>query len=124
MDLKAWLETNEMGKYWENFESNGIDEVILKGMTEEDLEKIGVESLGDRKKLIAAINRYRGGTGEGGGINLAIPCAAVGFVIGAGVIYVMADGSMSDNAKLFMVIVGGIGAAVGAVIGLAFNKKT
>jgi hypothetical protein len=55
MDIKAWLETSGMGEHWEKFESNKIDESILKEMTEDDLKDIGIDALGDRRKIAVSI---------------------------------------------------------------------
>ena len=58
MDIKTWLEEIGMGEYWEKFELNKIDEKILEEMTEDDLQSIGVDALGDRKKLKGHIDQY------------------------------------------------------------------
>jgi len=54
--IKDWLEEIGMGEHWEKFESNKIDEDILQSMTDNDLKDIGVDALGDRKKICAAIS--------------------------------------------------------------------
>ncbi len=56
MDIKTWLREIGMGEYWEKFEANKIDENTLKEMTEDDLKDIGIEALGDRKKIVSAVS--------------------------------------------------------------------
>ena len=58
MDIKSWLEEIGMGEYWGKFEANKIDEATLKAMTEDDLKDIGIDALGDRKKLKSNIDEY------------------------------------------------------------------
>jgi hypothetical protein len=43
-----------MGQYAERFAENDIDLSVLRFLTDEDLDKIGV-SLGHRRKMLAAI---------------------------------------------------------------------
>ena len=80
MDIKAWLKENGMGEHWEKFESNKIDEDTLKSMTEDDLKDIGIDALGDRKKLIEEIKRLCGV--RGGAKTGAIIGGVFGFVVG------------------------------------------
>jgi class 3 adenylate cyclase len=55
MDLGAWLHNLGLGRYEAAFRDNGIDEAVLPHLTVEDLKEIGVETVGDRRKLLAAI---------------------------------------------------------------------
>ena len=50
-----------MSEYAERFAENDIDFTILGDLSDQDLEKIGVTSLGHRRKLLRAIARDRGG---------------------------------------------------------------
>ena len=50
-----WLEKLGMSEYAQRFAENDIDFTILSDLTDQDLEKIGVASLGHRRKLLRAI---------------------------------------------------------------------
>ena len=49
------LEKLGLGQYAQRFAENDIDFAILSELTDQDLEKIGVPSLGHRRKLLRAI---------------------------------------------------------------------
>ena len=53
--IAEWLEKLGMSEYAERFAENDIDFTILGDLTDQDLEKIGVGSLGHRRKLLRAI---------------------------------------------------------------------
>jgi class 3 adenylate cyclase/tetratricopeptide (TPR) repeat protein len=73
MDVGDWLRNLGLGKYEQVFVANAIDNDVLPELTEGDFEKLGVP-LGDRKRLIRAINAL--GAGAAG--------AAIGGEIGTG----------------------------------------
>jgi class 3 adenylate cyclase len=50
-----WLEKLGLSEYAHGFAKNDIDFTILGDLTDQDLEKIGVASLGHRRKLLRAI---------------------------------------------------------------------
>jgi class 3 adenylate cyclase len=50
-----WLEKLGLGQYAQRFAENDVDFAILGDLTDQDLEKIGVASLGHRRKLLRAI---------------------------------------------------------------------
>ena len=52
--IAHWLNTVGLGQYAQRFADNDIDASILRDLTDEDLEKIGV-SLGHRKRMLRAI---------------------------------------------------------------------
>jgi class 3 adenylate cyclase len=52
--IAHWLNALGLGQYVQRFADNDIDASILRDLTDEDLEKIGV-SLGHRKKILRAI---------------------------------------------------------------------
>jgi len=54
-DLAEWLGRHGLGQYAKIFAENNIDYSVLPDLTEHDLEKLGVSSLGHRKKLLRAI---------------------------------------------------------------------
>ena len=53
--LAHWLEKLGMPEYAQRFAENDIDFTILGDLSDQDLEKIGVGSLGHRRKLLRAI---------------------------------------------------------------------
>ena len=53
--IADWLEKLGMSEYAQRFAENDIDFTILGDLTDQDLEKIGVRSLGHRRKLLRAI---------------------------------------------------------------------
>ena len=55
MDVEAWLRGLGLGQYEAAFRHNGIDDQVLPHLTAEDLKEIGVATVGDRRKLLAAI---------------------------------------------------------------------
>jgi class 3 adenylate cyclase len=54
-----WLEKLGLGQYAQRFAENGIDLSVLRYLTDQDLEKIGV-LLGHRRKILAAISEITG----------------------------------------------------------------
>jgi len=52
--IASWLDTLGLGQYAERFAENDIDPSVLRDLTDQDLEKIGV-SLGHRRKMLRAI---------------------------------------------------------------------
>ena len=55
-----WLKQLGMHEYIQHFVQNDIDFAILGNLTDQDLEKIGVMSLGHRRKLLRAIADLQG----------------------------------------------------------------
>jgi hypothetical protein len=55
-----WLEKLGLGQYAKRFAENDIDFDVLNDLTDQDLEKIGVASLGHRRKLLRAIANIKG----------------------------------------------------------------
>src|SRR6516164_5442547 len=55
MDVGRWLRSLGLDKYEAAFRENGIDAQVLRHVTAEDLREIGVATVGDRRKLLAAI---------------------------------------------------------------------
>jgi predicted ATPase/class 3 adenylate cyclase len=53
--IADWLEKLGLGQYAQRFTENDIDFNILIDLTDQDLEKIGVTSVGHRRKLLRAI---------------------------------------------------------------------
>jgi class 3 adenylate cyclase len=58
--IADWLEKLGLGQYAQRFAENDIDFDILSDLTDQDLEKIGVTSLGHRRKLLRAIANLKG----------------------------------------------------------------
>jgi class 3 adenylate cyclase/tetratricopeptide (TPR) repeat protein len=57
--IADWLESLGMSEYAQRFAENGIDVSVLRYLTDQDLEKIGV-LLGHRRKMLAAITEMTG----------------------------------------------------------------
>jgi class 3 adenylate cyclase len=55
LDIDSWLRGIGLAQYAEMFRANDIDFMILRELTDQDLEKMGVASLGHRRKLLRAI---------------------------------------------------------------------
>ena len=55
-----WLQKLSLGQYAQRFAENDITFVILPDLTDQDLEKIGVASLGHRRQLLRAIAELKG----------------------------------------------------------------
>ena len=53
--VAEWLEKLGLGQYAQRFAENDISFVILPDLTDQDLEKIGVVSLGHRRLLLREI---------------------------------------------------------------------
>src|SRR5215472_8890904 len=53
--IADWLQKLGLGQYADRFAENDIDFAVLADLTDQDLEKIGVTSLGHRRKLLRAI---------------------------------------------------------------------
>src|SRR5690348_12652530 len=56
-----WLKKIDLGQYAQCFAENDISFVILPDLTDHDLEKIGIASLGHRRLLLRAIAELSGG---------------------------------------------------------------
>ena len=54
-EIAEWLEKLGLGQYARRFAENDISFVILPDLTDQDLEKIGVASLGHRRLLLRSI---------------------------------------------------------------------
>ena len=59
--IADWLQKVGLGQYAQRFVENDIDFAVLRDLTDQDLEKIGVASLGHRRKLLRAITELKGG---------------------------------------------------------------
>jgi hypothetical protein len=57
--IAEWLEKLGLSEYEQRFAENGIDVSVLRYLTDQDLEKIGV-LLGHRRKMLAAIAELAG----------------------------------------------------------------
>ena len=63
MDIAAWLRELGMQQYEQAFRDNAITATVLTDLTAEDLKDLGVNLVGHRRKLLAAIAALRS---EGG----------------------------------------------------------
>jgi class 3 adenylate cyclase/tetratricopeptide (TPR) repeat protein len=59
MDVAEWLKGLGLGQYAATFAENDIDFDLLDQLTDADLKELGVASLGNRKRVLAAIAQRR-----------------------------------------------------------------
>src|SRR5215467_7721219 len=59
IQIADWLTRLGLAQYLECFAENDIDFSVLRDLTDADLEKIGIRSLGHRRKLLRAITDLR-----------------------------------------------------------------
>jgi hypothetical protein len=64
-EIADWLKALGLPEYARSFTENDINFTILGDLTDHDLEKIGVASLGHRRKLLRAIAALHAGGGAG-----------------------------------------------------------
>jgi class 3 adenylate cyclase len=57
--IVEWLEKLDLAQYAHRFAENDITFAILPDLTDQDLEKIGVASLGHRRQLLCAIGELK-----------------------------------------------------------------
>ena len=62
MDVGVWLRSLGLGQYEEKFRDNKIDADVLPHLTADDLKGLGVITIGDRRRLLAAIAALSGAT--------------------------------------------------------------
>merc|ERR1711998_775245 len=55
--VEAFLLDIGMERYAPLFAKEHIDAIVLRGLVDEDLKSIGVNALGDRKKILGEIHR-------------------------------------------------------------------
>ena len=58
--IADWLKTPGMSQYARHFAENDIDLALLSDLIDQDLDKIGVASLGHRRKMLRAIAELNG----------------------------------------------------------------
>jgi len=61
VDIAAWLHSLGMQQYDQAFRDNAIDGTVLPELTADDLRDLGVNLVGHRRKLLAAIAALRSG---------------------------------------------------------------
>jgi len=59
VDIAAWLQSLGMQQYEEAFRDNAIDAAVLPELTADDLKDLGVNLVGHRRRLLAAIAALR-----------------------------------------------------------------
>src|SRR6516225_904874 len=62
MDIGGWLRSLSLEEYETAFRENKVDATVLPKLTAEDLKDLGVQAVGDRRKLLEAIADLRLGT--------------------------------------------------------------
>jgi predicted ATPase/class 3 adenylate cyclase len=61
LNIGQWLADLGLSQYEASFRSNDIDAEVLGELTGEDLERLGVTSIGHRRKLLTAIAKQKSG---------------------------------------------------------------
>jgi SAM domain (Sterile alpha motif)/Adenylate and Guanylate cyclase catalytic domain len=61
VDIATWLRGLGLQQYEQVFRDNAIDAAVLPELTAEDLKDLGVNLVGHRRRLLAAIASLRGG---------------------------------------------------------------
>jgi class 3 adenylate cyclase/tetratricopeptide (TPR) repeat protein len=67
MDVGSWLRGLGLGQYAAAFEDNAVDAETLRELTAEDLKELGVNLVGHRRKLLAAIATLQDRSASTGG---------------------------------------------------------
>jgi len=65
MDIAGWLRSLGLEEYEPTFRENKVDAAVLPKLTAEDLKDLGVLAVGDRRKLLEAVELLRSGTKPG-----------------------------------------------------------
>src|SRR6516164_5323149 len=73
--IADWLEKLGLSEYVQRFAENDIDFTILGDLTDQDLEKIGIASLGHRRKLLRAITNLETIEKSAPAVAIAAPAA-------------------------------------------------
>jgi class 3 adenylate cyclase/predicted ATPase len=63
VDIAAWLRGLGLSQYEQAFRDNAIEAAVLPELTAEDLKDLGINLVGHRRKLLAAIASLRGVSG-------------------------------------------------------------
>ncbi|MFP6747125.1 MAG: adenylate/guanylate cyclase domain-containing protein, partial [Alphaproteobacteria bacterium] len=67
-----WLDGLGLGRYGEIFEENDLDLDLVIDLSDDDLEKLGIASMGHRKKLLRAIAALADNPADGGGESVPV----------------------------------------------------
>ena len=62
MDIGGWLRSLGLDEYEKAFRENKVDAAVLPKLTADDLKDLGVAAVGDRRKLLEAIEGLRSAT--------------------------------------------------------------
>jgi class 3 adenylate cyclase len=76
VDVGTWLRGLGLERYEQAFRDNDVDAEVLPELTEADLERLGVASLGHRKKLLREIATLRDGSASPSTVTRtrSVPC--------------------------------------------------
>ena len=69
MDVVDWLRALDLGQYEEAFCENLVSMDLLPSLTADDLKELGVNTVGDRRRLLNAITALRASTEQNSGAN-------------------------------------------------------
>ena len=62
MDVVDWLRALDLGQYEEAFRENLVSMDLLPSLTADDLKELGVNTVGDRRRLLNAISALSAST--------------------------------------------------------------
>jgi hypothetical protein len=97
-DIEEWLEGLNLGQYAQVFAENHVDHALLLELSEDDLEALGITSLGHRKRLLKEIAALKSGASSESRRALAPPASASP--------YIAADAERRQLTVLFCDLVG------------------
>src|SRR5215471_16279637 len=83
VDIAAWLHGLGLQQYEQAFRENAIDAEVLRELTTDDLRDLGVNLVGHRRKLLAAIAVLRSEVSASGMQSAAIELVRPGQDAGA-----------------------------------------
>ncbi len=81
VDVASWLRNLGLERYETAFRENDVSAEVLCDLTAEDLEGLGVASIGHRRQLLVAIAKLRDDAGSSGASQAGdrrSPCVNIG----------------------------------------------
>src|ERR1700722_1302813 len=86
MDVADWLRALGLERYEATFRENDVSAEVLCDLTAEDLEGLGVVTIGHRRRLLVAIAKLNGQPGTDGASPVVAPVATVSKPLGEGTV--------------------------------------
>ena len=76
-EIEKWLKKHNLSEYTNVFQANKIDFVVLDSLTANDLERIGINKLSDRLRIMRLIKKQKGLKSIQFYFSIISPCAAI-----------------------------------------------